>query len=615
MVFSYLVAAAAFLAPAHLPPPDSLALHREARSAQERFERSRVRHAPISWWSGSGPCDERVGRFCLRFGRESEEEEEDRPSWIPPPDAPEVLTARDDLIATLDEIAGLIPGDGWIAGQRVAYLAEVGRWDDALAAAAACQAEEGWCRGLEGIALHGLGRTLEAAQAFEAFMDSLDPEERDEWTDPGVLGGTEWRRHLGRMDHAQRAQEEERMWRLADPLFLLDGNPLWTEHLSRRVLAMTRETARNGHAMRWGRDMTELLVRYGPVVAYERTREPISYVGPPLVVGRYDPVPRNLMPSFEAIVDPAQSEARDWLTHQRRTISRHAPALARRIHAMDAQITRFREGDMLLVRVDWALTEPPVSLDASVQPLANGQGGAQEDGDPHETQPFPPDSLVAHLFLFDVETLERFEMESRIHDGMTRGSAVIRVPAGRYLLSIEGLDPQSRRAWRQRVGVEGRPAHRGVVTLSDLLLLEPLEAPAPDTPVPALDPELTRALSTLTVPPGPVEVLWEVYGLEGSDAELRFELRVEREGRSLLRRFGEAVRLLGGQDPLEVTWREGVPREEVAGGGPLRRSMVVDLSSLDPGEYELILSATPPGRTTVTTGLRVQVSEGGAISR
>lgn len=615
MVFSSLVAVAAFLAPGHPPPPDSLALHREARSAQERFERTRVRHSPISWWSGSGPCDERVGRFCLRFGRESEEEEEDRPSWIPPPDAPEVKAARDDLIATLDDVAGRIPGDGWVAGQRVAYLAEVGRWEEAWSAATACRAEDVWCRGLQGIALHGLGRTVEAGQAFQVLLDSLDPEERDEWRDPGVLGGSDWRRHLVQMEGSDRTLEEERIWRLSDPLFLLEGNPLWTEHLSRRVLAMTRETARNGHAMRWGRDMTELLVRYGPVVAYERTREPLSYVGPPLVVGRYDPVPRNLLPSFDAMVDPAQSEARDWLTHQRRTISRHAPALARRIHAMDAQITRFEEGDSLLVRVDWALTEPPGSLEGSAYSPIDGQGEGDVDGSLDHAPPFPPDSLLAHLFLVDVETLEYFDVESHFQDGVTQGTAVIQVPPGRYLLSMEGMDPEARRAWRHRVGVERGEAHRGLITLSDLLLLEPLASASADMEVPVPDLELTRALPSLTVPAGQVEVLWEVYGLGGSEAELHFQLKVEREGRGLLRRLGEAVGLLGGQDPLEVGWSEGVPREEVAGRAPLRRSMVVDLSSLDPGEYELILSATPPGRTTVTTGRRIQVSEGGVLSR
>lgn len=614
MVFSSLVAVASFLAPGHLPPPDSLALHREARSAQERFERTRVRHAPISWWSGSGPCDERVGRFCLRFGRESEEEEEDRPSWIPPPDAPEVLAARDDLLGTLEDIARQIPGDGWVAGQRVAYLTEVGRWEEALAAASACRGDDGWCRGLEGIALHGLGRTLEAEQAFQVLLDSLEPEEREEWEDPGVLGGVDWRRHLARLDRDDRTREENRIWHLSDPLFLLEGNPLWTEHLSRRVLAMTRETARNGHAMRWGRDMTELLVRYGPVVAYERTREPLSYVGPPLVVGRYDPVPRNLLPSFGAMVDPAESEARDWLTHQRRTISRHAPSLARRIHGMDAQITRLQEGDALIVRVDWALTDPPTSVEGDAI-LANGRGALPEDGSPDETPRFPPDSLLAHLFLVDVETLERFEVEARLRDGRTRGAAVIQVPPGRYLLSMEGLDPEARRAWRHRAGVERGVAHRGVVTLSDLLLMEsPEEAPS-DKEIPVRDAGLARALSSLTVPAGPVEVLWEVYGLDGSEGELRFELKVEREGRSLLRRLGEAVRLLGGQDPLEVGWREGVPRDEVGGRAPLRRSMVVDLSSLPPGEYELTLSATPPGRTAVTSGRRLTVSGGEGPSR
>jgi len=634
MVLSPLVTALVLMVPAPPAPPDSLSLHREARSAQERFERLRVRHAPISWWSGSGPCDERVGRFCLRFGRESEEEEEDRPSWIPPPDAPEVVEAREDLIATLTDIAHRIPGDPWVSGQRVAYLSEVGRWDEALEAATHCRADGWWCRGLEGIALHGMGRTLEAEDAFRSVLEALEPEERDEWVDPGILGGAEWRRHLGRLDPDERMREEERMWSLADPLFMLEGNPLWTEHLSRRVLAATRETARNGHAMRWGRDMTELLVRYGPVVAYERTREPLSYVGPPLVVGRYDPVPRNLFPSFDAILDPAMSEPRDWLTHQRRTTSRHAPSSARRIHAMDAQVTRFLDGEDLLLRVDWALIRPPGDSTAEVPtPSADTNGGAGDSpagvGLTHATGAgaetrfdfsggsFPPDSLGAHLFVVNVETGERLGVQAELHregEGpASTGFALIRVPAGRYLLSMEGIDSREARAWRTRMGVEKTSPHRGVITLSDLLLLAPTPVPEghPEGALAVPDPTgmLPRAYSSLVLPQGPVEVLWEVYGLEGTEGEVRFELKVEREGRSLLRRLGQAVRLLGSDEPLGVGWREGVPRDEVAGRSPLRRSVVVDLSSLDPGEYEVTLSATPPGRTPVTVGRRVVVSE------
>lgn len=600
MALSPLVAALVLMAPVPSSPPDSLSLHREARAAQERFERTRVRHAPISWWSGSGPCDERVGRFCLRFGRESEEEEEDRPSWIPPPDAPEVVQAREDLIATLADIAHRIPGDSWVSGQRVAYLAEVGRWEEALQAAARCGADGWWCRGLEGIALHGLGRTREAEDAFRSVLEELEPDERDQWVDPGILGGAEWRRHLGRLDPDDRMREEERMWSLADPLFMLEGNSLWTEHLSRWVLAATRETARNGHAMRWGRDMTELLVRYGPVVAYERTREPLSYVGPPLVVGRYDPVPRNLFPSFDAILDPAASEPRDWLTHQRRTTSRHAPSLARRIHAMDAQVTRFLDGDDLLLRVDWALIRPP---------------GDSADEAPIPS--FPPDSMGAYLFVVNLETGERLGVEAALHgegDGpASAGFAVIRVPAGRYLLSMEGVAPTEGRAWRTRMGVEKTAPHRGVITLSDLLLLDPSQVseghPEGKSGVPDPIDTLPRAYSSLVLPHGPVEVLWEVYGLEGTEGEIRFELKVEREGQSLLRRLGQAVRLLGGDDPLGIGWREGVPRDEVSGRSPLRRSVVVDLSSLDPGEYEVTLTATPPGRTPVTVGRRVVVTQ------
>lgn len=581
---------------------DSIDLLSDARAAQTRFERLRVYYSPQSWWSGSGPCDERVGRFCLRFGRESEEEGEDRPAPTPRPESEEITDAREDLLETLARIGEAIPGDPWVAGQRVSYLAETQRWDEALEVAWTCEAQGWWCQGLAGIALNGLGRTSEAEAAFREVLSHLPPEEREEWEDPSMIADRELSRWIRDLDEEEREREWERVWKLAHPLFILGGNPVWTEHMSRWMLSLTREDARNGHAMRWGSDMTELLVRYGPVVAYERTREPMGYLGPPLVIGRYDPVPRNLFPAESAVLEPATSDPVDWLTHQRRTRSRHAPALARRIHTMDVQVARFRRGEDLLIAAAWELLDV---TDNDVAAPGSDASVRSEDADTVQVT-FPPEELRSALFVLDEDEMEPLRFMAP-PTGPTGGVATAVVPAGRYLISMEALDPKEGRGWRSRRGTSMEPRHRQVVQLSDLLVVAPAQRPEtspPDANVEdqlPLDSLLLRAHPHTRFAPQEIEVAWEVYGLSGTEGVVRFEITATREDRGLFRRAGEALGLLSSRDPVRLRWEEGVSRSQVEGDQPYLRSVVLDLSGLDDGEYELEVAVTPPGRTAATS--------------
>ena len=174
------IALAAQLAAGH---PDSAAAVRAARSAQARFETFRIDHLPRDrGGSYGGPCDERIGRFCFRFG-----DDEDDHEWTPPREPPAIGVERTRLVTTLDSLHAASPGDAWIAGQLVRYLAESAKPAEALAGARTCRSSAWWCDALTGYAWHIAGQYGAADSAFAAALAAMPEAQRCEWTDLSPL--------------------------------------------------------------------------------------------------------------------------------------------------------------------------------------------------------------------------------------------------------------------------------------------------------------------------------------------------------------------------------------------------------------------------------------------
>src|ERR1051325_9074983 len=111
--------------------PDSSRIHSAARKAEEAFERRRRDLLPYTSGYTDASCVEIIGRFCI-----FDDEGGDSP---PAPEAPEVIDSRLKLIDQLEAAAHKVPGDPWIAGQRVRYLVEANKPNAAEAAAGECR--------------------------------------------------------------------------------------------------------------------------------------------------------------------------------------------------------------------------------------------------------------------------------------------------------------------------------------------------------------------------------------------------------------------------------------------------------------------------------------------
>jgi hypothetical protein len=551
----------------HTPPADSARLLAYARSAQSRFEFVRRNHLPWTWSRGGGPCDERIGRFCLWYSNGES-------SWQPPPDPEPVVRARTSLIARLDTAAAVIPGDWWVAGQRIRYLVEGGHFEEAREAARACRSPEGgWCAALLGYALHSGGDYVEADSMFTVALAQMAPRERERWTDLSPLLEVDALRTYRRLEAEERSNFEVRYWWLAKPLFMVPGNDRRTEHFARHVVDRLQDRARQTEGISWGSDLRELLLRYGAPAGWERIRPTGYSMESGSMVTRYASGGRHFDPPLRFHREPLEIRVGEWDIDPQRSRTGYAPAYGAPVEAPEHQIAVFQRGDSARVLAAMRLTPDSVG----VRPAIAGALVLASD----ETEPplvalgeEPGDSTVALM---------------------------LTAPAAPRLLSAEVLAREAKRAARVRHAVALGPLPPHGLAVSDLLLLRDAEIlpDSLDAAVPLVRPSTTARAGER------IGIFWEIYGLGTADLPLDVAVHLIDGNAGVLRRLAQRARLLQPITPLSVRWEE-VPDQP---SGILARSLAVQLPELNPGSYILRVTLTARGREAVQTQRTVTVVE------
>lgn len=567
--------------------PDSAELRERARDAQRRFERIRVRHLPRIWSSPRGPCEIRIGRFCQWHDPDGD--------WTPPPERPEIGQAREDLLAVLAEAGARHPGDGWVLGQRIQYLSEAGRWDDARNLAEDCPEEVGWwCAALLGFVLHGSMSFVAAEDAFERALRGVDDDEIADWIHPTELLDRQGR---GLLENATRGGREtffHRFWALADPLYLVAGNDRLTEHLARRVLAHIRRDTWSPFGGRVRGDLQELLVRYGWEVGWERRRaRPGSLPDAPSVVGQQHPRAQRFVPSGSLLADPFAAEAGTWIDEGRAPPATYAPAYAPDLAELDAQIAVFRLGDSILVVGAYRRSPDEEQI---------GSADGDEEGVFLFAPPEPGDRINSESGLFLVPWAPpgppRVREARRVGNG-AEGALALRAPAESHLLSLEHLDRDSGRAGRYRVGLREEAHPPGIPVLSDLLLLRD-GGTLPET----LEGAIPLARPGTRLEHGErIRVAFTIHGLRRPE-EVTMRLTLEPADPGLLRRAGEWIGLLEPDPSVVLDWGELAE----AGPGLHFRAVELDAPDAEPGSYVLRLVVALRGRTTMVATRLLEVT-------
>ena len=557
---------------------------RSARDAQALFERRRLRYLPEVYPGSNGPPDERIGRFVTWYG-EGE--------WYPVPEHPEIVSLRSGLLAELDSLQRLSPGDGWILGQRVWYRAMGGQWSDALEAALTCgDATPWWCGALTGFSLHGLGRYVDAQMAFDEALNATDEETRTRWTTPKWTVDSRTRELLEASAYQPVVFDAilERLWQLSDPLYLVDGNDRRTAHLARWTVTRLREGARNPFQYSWADDLTQLTVRSGWALGWERVpfRDLSDLTG---VTSHKHPEGRDFMPPGSVLEALDEAVPADLRADVRNPSSLYAPAYAPLLLPMEGQVAVFPRGQtMAIVATQFLPADTTVHVDHA-HPRSWMEAGDQA-GRPDESGLF----VIPIVDGVDGSAGVVFEARRR---GRVAGGLVVEVPTGTYLFSSEYWSPERRRAGRHRDVVQERRALENLATLSDIVLLRPTN-PEPGS----LEEAAEETLPDRRVDPDEdFAVGWEVAGLGFRAETLRFEVSVVRTDRGMLSAVGSFLGLSTPPQPLTLSWEEAAPD----GPGHVFHYLDLDLPPLEDGRYQIRLVLRTADRSDAFSYLDFEV--------
>lgn len=563
--------------------PDSAAVRARAGRLQSRFESDRVRHLPRTLGGGRPDCDEVIGRLCIWDDGDD--------GRTPRPEPERIVALRAELLAALDSLAREIPGDRWVFGQRIRYLVEAGRLGDAASLADRCGLPVRWrCDAYLGYVRHRQQNIHGAEQAFRRALDAMPGHVRAEWTDPEPVLGRDLRRWVS--EQPDPAAALDRLWMLADPLFLAPGNDRWSAHMSRWSYAMSSEEARNPYQMGWGDDLAQVTVRYGWPVAWERSWRTGGGTGYSVAGLDYPGEFRSFPPPEVLGWGRERVEPVFWDVPEGHARTKHSPPYLDSLGVVEGQVGRFWRRSGVLVMAAWETpgmegADPAPDAPADPAELRNRIVAGAVRGSGAGPPAAPP--LRAGLFVEQDGALG-VDVRTTVAAGRAVRLSALAPWSNWGVASLETWSPETRRAWRLRTGMGFRRVMPDLFFLSDLLLLE-------DGAEPAGPEEVARVLRASAEVTGdePLTLAFEVYGLRSPSELADFRAWVEERDEGF---FTRAARWLGlGEDREKVMigWEEGGPD----GREPLFRSFSIALPELEPGRYEVVIEVTARAHSPV----------------
>lgn len=517
-----------------------------ARAAQDAFERNR--RAGLRFYNGGGnaTCEVQIGTLCYWNNNGD----------VPPPaERADVIIERGRLLETLAVAAAADPRDDWVAGMRVRYALEHQEGALAVEAARACGGTPWWCDALRGLALHVNNQHVNATGAFDRALGAMPDSTRCAWTDLTPWLPESAHAAYAARSCAERASENARILRLAQPLWMVPANDARNELLARHTISIVHGQGRIPYDMPWDGSIAAMQVRYGWPTAWSMQTAGAMDRRLPSIIG-HEPTPSyDFMPSPRAITDPLSATAEDWDPTRKDARMRYATRYASGFVALPHQMARFKRGDSTVLASAWRL----------MRELRMG-----------------PAPYRAGVYLADAEAKVVHE---RVQDSIPANGALV-VPLGNAprIVSLEILAERSQRATRARSAVAPLPVG---TRMSDLLLLTGGDAGA----APTLEQVARRAWGSNDIEPGRAFGLyWETYTAVSPGTPLQVTVRATRTNSNFSQRITNALRLSRAMTPVALSFRDpGRP------DGGVGRAVQFTWPEVPPGDYRLTVTITGAG--------------------
>jgi hypothetical protein len=527
---------------------DSARILRGAKSAQIRFESQRRFLAPRISIANRGSC-QMIGRFCRHA------------SGLPFPEIPEepdgTTRARLELLRSLGDAAAKLPGDNWITGQRIRYFIEAGDDSAAAEAARSCRAEQWWCDALTGLAAHASNHFVAAERAYTRALAEMPWAMRCQWNDLTPLLDGDALNNYTKLDCDARENANRRIWWLSDPLFSTPGNERRTEHFARLTWGEIDRGGANGFGMSWAADMMEMIVRFG--WAEKWTQEIPSGItdGSPLYVAHEREPVFHFLPSASFAAPVTALGDSSWDLSEESPPEGYSPRYARTFLSLHPQLARFRRGDSTLLVAAFDARGDTAWRDIAVHPA---------------------------LVIAPSDTT-RFILA--VFDSTPKNSALwVTFPSRASLASLELLSFDGKVAGRWRGAIPPLAGDTTRRAISDLLLFNATDSLASD-----VDGAIASAFGGEFISQRKkVGVYWETYGGAVRDTSGSLSLTLTPLAPGMLTRVLRSIGVGKKLAPVDVRWREAGPGATIQ-----PRSVLLDLSQVAPGRYEL--------RVTVGSGI------------
>ena len=554
------------------PPPDSSArsaaaaasdplrsmgkgntsLSSQARSQQDGFERNH--RVGLRFYNGGADatCEVPMGRICYWNNNGD----------VPPPaERNDARLEREQLLDVLGQAQNADPTDDWVSAMRVRYAIEAEKPDVAIAAARACRGTAWWCDAIEGLALHNANRHVDATTAFTRALDAMPVAQRCQWTD--LVWWLEVPAHAAyeAIPCANRAAENTRILRLAQPLWMLPANDLRNEMFARRTMSRIHAIGRIPYDIPWGDDLLESQVRFGWPTQWSVQNGGVADPRPPQVIG-HEPTPSfDFMPVAKIIATPVGAMESDWDPFRKKARMRYAPRYAGGFAVVPHQVARFRRGDSTLVAGAYRL----------VRELEMGRA---------------PYNAALVLDALD----NRAPIVVKRDSAAANGALLATLGTTPMLASIEVLAPTGHRATRARTTVV--PLAKDV-RLSDYLLLQRGDPSA----TPSLERNALQAYGSNEIERGAaVGLYWEIYRDATPSAPLQISVRATRVGASFFQKLGSSIGLSKTVTPVSIRYADN-GRPDGAPG----RSIQLNFPPVAAGQYQLTILVSGGGVTDSTS--------------